>query len=384
MKINAAVAGLLFLIVLSAAVIILFGALLAGSLKKTIFRYHNVSYAAGMLAAAVSLVIFAGYLLTETGNMQSFESGRLFEIVLQLPGTFSSFTVPVILVISILICISNAALIRHEGFRPANALGILYGGLYIGGTLAVYGLEEWIRSRILLPYGLHENRLLIAVYTGIFLFLTSALCYLECIFFGVCLMSWLAVRHIPAHDKDFIIIPGCSISKSGGLLPLLKGRVNRAIRFAWEQEIDTGKPLKYVPSGGQGQDEIMSEGSAMEFYLLTHGAEQWEILPEKKSVNTLENFRLSKQIIDEVLPGAKTAFATTNYHVFRCGLLARRVGLDAEGIASTTKWYFWPNGFVREFFGILSINRKGHCVILTADAAVCLLIAAIGYVCALF
>ena len=184
-------------------------------------------------------------------------------------------------------------------------------------------------------------------------------------------MGFLAARHKPAYDKDFVIIPGCSISKQGGLLPLLKGRTNRAIRFAWDQERATGKPVHYIPTGGQGPDEIMSEGSAMEFYLLSHGAEQYEVLPEKTSVNTYENMLFSKRLIDEVAPEAKTCFVTTNYHVLRSGILARKVGLDAEGLASDTKWYFWPNGFAREVIAILVMAPWLH-----------LAAAGIGFLCA--
>ena len=172
---------------------------------------------------------------------------------------------------------------------------------------------------------------------------------------GMILAGFIAARHQPAYDKDFAIIPGCSISKQGGLLPLLKGRTNRAIRFAWDQERATGKPVRYIPTGGQGPDEIMSEGSAMEMYLLSHSAEQYEILPEKKSVNTYENMLFAKRLIDEEMPDAKVCYVTTNYHVLRSGILARKAGLDAEGLASGTKWYFWPNGYVREMVGILSL-----------------------------
>ena len=180
-------------------------------------------------------------------------------------------------------------------------------------------------------------------------------CYVDLLLSGILLMAFLAAKHRPAYDKDFVIIPGCSISRQGGLLPLLKGRTNRAIRFAWDQERATGKPARYIPTGGQGPDEIMSEGSAMEFYLLSHGAEQYEVLPEKVSTDTYENMLFSKKIIDEAKSGEKTCFVTTNYHVLRSGMLAKKAGLDAEGLASSTKWYFWPNGLARECIAVISL-----------------------------
>ncbi|MBQ7582762.1 MAG: YdcF family protein, partial [Lachnospiraceae bacterium] len=211
-------------------------------------------------------------------------------------------------------------------------------------------------------------------------FLLLMMCYLECFFLGTVVMAYLAARQRPHFDKDYIIILGCSIDKKGGLLPLLKGRTNRAIRYAWSQEIATGKPVEYVPSGGKGPDEVMSEGSAIELYLLAHGAESEEVHAEKRSKNTYENFLYSKEIIDELKEDAKVCFATTNYHMFRSGVLARRVGLDAEGIASKTKWYFWPNGFVREFFAILNLQRKEHLLATGTIFAGCLILAALAVI----
>lgn len=52
----------------------------------------------------------------------------------------------------------------------------------------------------------------------------------------------------------------------------------------------------------------------------------------------------------------KIAFATTNYHVFRSGIWAQLAGLRAEGIGSKTKWWFWPNAFIRECAGLLKKN----------------------------
>ena len=58
------------------------------------------------------------------------------------------------------------------------------------------------------------------------------------------------------------------------------------------------------------------------------------------------------------------AFATNDYHVFRSGLCARRVDLNAVGVGAKTRWYFWPNASVREFIGLLTENRKKQAVIL--------------------
>ena len=235
--------------------------------------------------------------------------------------------------------VSGFSLIRHEGFCIRNLVGTALGISWAMGNMICFVLARYAPAHLL-------SRFIVLV--G---------CYCNLLISGILLMAFLAAVHRPAYDKDFVIIPGCSISRQGGLLPLLKGRTNRAIRFAWDQERATGKPTCYIPTGGQGADEVMSEGSAMEFYLLSHGAEQYEVLPEKESTNTYENMLFSKKLIDAAKPGAKACFVTTNYHVLRSGMLARKAGIDAEGLASSTKWYFWPNGLAREMIAIFFMNR---------------------------
>ena len=67
--------------------------------------------------------------------------------------------------------------------------------------------------------------------------------------------------------------------------------------------------------------------------------------------------KFSKEKIWAVNPQGKIAFSTTNYHVFRGGLKARRVKMRALGMGARTRWYVWPNAAVREFVGLLTEHR---------------------------
>ena len=98
-------------------------------------------------------------------------------------------------------------------------------------------------------------------------------------------------------------------------------------------------------------------------------------LPLKSHFKLLSSTMLSNGLIymdlfllvfPEDIPGGEgnVAFSTTNYHVFRSGLMARRVGMDAVGMGSRTKWYFWPNAAVREFVGLLTDHRVKQALVL--------------------
>ena len=57
-------------------------------------------------------------------------------------------------------------------------------------------------------------------------------------------------------------------------------------------------------------------------------------------------------------------FSTTNYHVFRSGVIASNQGISCEGIGSKTKWYFYTNALIREFIANIVQERKSHIVLL--------------------
>ena len=109
----------------------------------------------------------------------------------------------------------------------------------------------------------------------------------------------------------------------------------------------------------------------MKAYLLEQGIPQEQIIEEDRSVNTYQNMLFSKEKIDAVRPDAKVAFSTTNYHVFRSGLYARRVGLKASGMGQPTKWWFWPNATVRECVGLMTENKRIQALILGSFVVIC-------------
>ena len=201
----------------------------------------------------------------------------------------------------------------------------------------------------------------IALYVALFVeaLVSAAVAYLECVLVGTVVLGFKAAHRMPSFDKDYILIHGCQIRKDGTLTNLLKGRADRAVEFARMQKDAAGKDIVFVPSGGQGSDEVITEAAAISNYLKSIGIPEKQILLEDKSVNTYENLRNAAKLI-EARGGGNVAFSTTNYHVLRTGLLATALGLRYEGIGSPTKSYFWINAFIREFIATLYSERKSH------------------------
>ncbi|MBQ3417017.1 MAG: YdcF family protein [Ruminococcus sp.] len=301
----------------------------------------------------VMALIFGAFPFSRTFSM-SFGS-----YIYQLSSSsdqFVFFTAPLMFLFSLALTVSNLALIRREGFRFVNLLGILFGVLWVTGFVINQIFDENSSGSML--HG--------AIFTSISDAVATVICYFECMLFSTILSAFLASRHKPETDRDYIIILGCSIRKDGTLTPLLKGRVDAALSFAKEQKEKTGKPVKFVPSGGQGSDETISEGEAMKRYLLEQNVPEEMILPETQSVNTYQNVKFSKEVIEQdTKEDYNAAFATTNYHIFRGYILSKKNKLkNAQGISAKTKWYFFPNAFLREMVGLIVDERRTHLVLI--------------------
>jgi len=344
-----------YLIILTLAVLLFLELIILRHWMKTsIYHFRCCAMVGAMFATAVLLLENLAYPFVE--NISDYKLNTFVSIAKDYPMYFADVVIWPIVILGIMMFVSNIVLMKKEGMRPKNLVGTFLGVFLVIATVVLFLMSSYLTD-LSDTFKSHSLDVVCSIASNFFFCLLD---YVECLMVGIMVMGYIASKQKPAYDKDYIIILGCSISKTGGLLPLIKGRVSAAIKYAWDQEIASGKPLKYIPSGGQGHDEIMSEGSAMELFLLSHGAEPYEVLPERESKNTYENFRLSKAIIDEINPDAKIAFATTNYHMLRSGMLAHKLGMEVEGISSPTKWYFWPNGFAREVIAIFSMTVKKH------------------------
>ena len=310
------------------------------------YSYNTILYsgfALFFLYAAVSWIYITVRCFRDEA---SFTNQQMFLLLLYSAKNYMMLTAPFLFIFSAALFISNIALIRHEGPGFLHILGMILACLLVGGQLLLYLGSGWLRRAA----GPMLSDMVLSLFSAFYL-------YFECMLTGTVIADVIAAKYRPDMDKDFLIVLGCGLMPDGTPIPILKGRLDLAKDFHDEQLRQTGKPSCFVVSGCQGPDEIRSEAAAMKEYLMEQGIPEASIFPEDRSGNTEENMRFSKQIIDRIRPEARTAFFTTNYHVFRAGLKARRVKLRAVGMGAPTKWYFWPNAAVREFAGLLTGHK---------------------------
>lgn len=283
---------------------------------------------------------------------------------------FLLFILPIAFILTILILISNLKLLKKEGKTWKNMLGTILGSFICIFTLTITFLN-------IISTGVNDNFYL---FTNCFYnLLFMLILYFYSIFLSTIIISVKAAKKIPEFNKDYIIILGCKIRNDGTLTNLLKSRVDRAIEFAKMQKDATGKDIIFVPSGGKGNDEVIAEGEAIKNYLLQNGISKEKILVENKSKNTYENIKFSNELIKNQNTNAKIAFSTTNYHVFRTGILATEQNLEMEGIGAKTKRYYWINAFIREFVATIVSEKKVHIKIVSIIAIIMFIFTLIAF-----
>ncbi len=342
--------------------------------KKTLYSYKSTSLLGGGIFMVIMLAFSINALFINDANVSLFQT--FLNNISQTASFFLIVIFPFMIVFFLFMSFSNISLIRHEGKTVKNILGSILSFVLIAATIAgVFGWDVIYKNIIFEIYSKGYSKIVIFDY-AIPMFLTSLICYVECLLLGTIISSIKATKLKPDYNKDYIIILGCAIAKNGKPLPLLRGRIDRALQFAKEQYEKTGKMPKFVPSGGKGDDECISEAESMKIYLMSQGVGEDKILVENKSTSTLENMKFSKALIEKDGCGKNIIFSTTNYHILRSGIYANQAGMNAQGIGSKTKWYFWPNAFVREFFALLANQKKGHAVnalVLLAISIICAL-----------
>ena len=287
--------------------------------------------------------------------------------------------------------INTIVVVRNNGFSLTSMLPFLMAGF----------LVLLIASPTIVNYFDPDVRHIIVFVLGLF---TLEGLWFSFTFMALLFYSWV-YRLLPRRRQyDYIIIHGAGLDGPRPT-PLLAGRIDKALEL-WNKQHQHGK---FVVSGGQGADEVVSEAQAMRDYLLEKGVPGDAILMEDKSTTTWENLRYSLAIINAdratgvdatssaavassgdvtttasdastsdasgtvasngdfttavVTSDFTTAVVTSDFHVFRCAEYAHNLGIKADGIGSHTKGWYWPTAFIREFIAITKAHLWPYLVI---------------------
>ena len=321
----------------------------------TFYSYESI-YSAGLsMFTLITGLVMASLAIRHMLRPDEFFMFMIVSAVSSASFQFVMLTGPVVIGFSVALAISNVELLRHERLKGHNLLGI---GVALGLIVSVIGLFvfdslDYAGSE----FGLHVRNTVRNV-------TATVIAYFECMLLSSAICGLRAARHKPSFGADYILILGCVIRRDGTPTPLLRGRVDKAVAYWREQLEQTGKRAILMPSGGQGPGEVIAEAESMRRYLIENGIPSDAIHIEDQSKNTYQNMTCSKALIEQEKQAPRVVYATTGYHVFRSGVWAKLAGLRVEGMGSKTKWWYWPNAFMRECAGLLRNRLRQEIIML--------------------
>ena len=329
--------------------VVLFASVLMHLIKEAWYGYDMVASGGGLLFCLFQFAFFT-YLLLQN-SLRNFS-----DLAFQVSGMadwFIMISMWPLSLMALLVSLSNISLIRHEGKRPVNLLGIAVSIVWFVVTYVWFNFWNFDLHLVL---GVRATEMLSSAFA-------VGIVFGECLLLSTILCAWSASCHEPQRHFDYLVVLGCGLRPDGTPCPLLIGRIERAHEYD-KKRIEMGEePAVFVPSGGQGPDEVMSEAQSMGNYLLEQGVPKNRLALEDRSSTTRENMAFSREVIERHAgrdaSEVSVGFSTTNYHVFRGYVCAQQAGMRVEGMGSKTKAYFWPNAFLREFAGLLVAEWKG-------------------------
>lgn len=125
----------------------------------------------------------------------------------------------------------------------------------------------------------------------------------------------------------------------------LKSRLDKALEY-----YDLNKDVKIIVTGGQGENEVISEADAMYNYLISKNIPKGNIIKEDKATTTLENMIFSREILEKRNDENKKVLIVTNeFHLTRSMIIAKMLRMDNEGLASETPLRIRVNYLIREY-----------------------------------
>lgn len=242
----------------------------------------------------------------------------------------------VVIIIGILIIAVYVSPLYKSKINLGNIFGIILGTFVI-----IYSVFfEQIKKIYTYPAG----KILIILFFGLFIiFLTL---------FFITLFKIINAIKCNAKDETTVIVLGCRVKGSVPSKALVK-RCRAAAEYMKENQKAVA-----ILSGGQGDDEDISEAECMYGLMTSCGIDKKRLIKEEKSTSTYENMLYSKQIIATLDLSENIAVATSEYHLLRAKMYAQKVGLNPYSLPAKSIPILRVAYFTREVFGIWAMKIK--------------------------
>lgn len=130
-------------------------------------------------------------------------------------------------------------------------------------------------------------------------------------------------------EADCVLVLGAKVYENGSLSPVLNDRVKAGVELYF-----AGAGKKLLLSGDHGQVQY-DEVNAMKSTALSLGVPEDDVFLDHAGFSTYDSMvRLKK-----VFGAKKVIIVTQSYHLYRAIYIARKLGLEAYGVASDLRTY---------------------------------------------
>lgn len=153
----------------------------------------------------------------------------------------------------------------------------------------------------------------------------------------------------PEQPVDYVVVLGAKVRVTGPSASLWD-RIYGAYDY-----LETHPDAIAIVSGGQGEDEPITEAQSMYDELINLGIDPERIWMEDKATSTWENLNFTLDLIEEKTGQRpqKLGIVSSEYHLFRASLFAKKCGVEFVGIpARTSRPGQMINHFTREVAGV--------------------------------
>ena len=207
----------------------------------------------------------------------------------------------------------------------------------VGAAFLVFGAVDGLKKRF--PRAMRHTRRVLLVLLALVLAVTTA----SGIWVGICCGG------AKNPEAAYLIVLGAGVN---GTQP--SRSLYERLRAA-EAYLQTYPNAIAILSGGQGSNEDITEAECMYRWLTAAGIAPERLRKEEKSTSTEENLRFSLALIEAetgIRPDT-VAVVSSEYHLCRAALLAKREGARALGVpAPTTNRVYFAQMLLREACGV--------------------------------
>ncbi len=237
-------------------------------------------------------------------------------------------------------CFFALAVIGFAVFLAPVFTGILNAGNAVGMAFFAAAAVLLLNRRSLLT--------LMDAHKSVRIVFAAAASLTAALFIGAVIISVFMIKaagNKPENPSAFIVL-GCRVKGERPSLMLQK-RIDAAYRY-----LMLYPDAVCVLSGGQGNDELISEAECMFRGLTAKGISPERLIKEDRSTNTYENILFSRKLLEDKGISGEAAIVSNEFHLCRASLIAKKQGLETTSVSAPTSLFLLPTYWVRDCLGV--------------------------------